>query len=69
MKRIIEVCLRRGLTSCFQAILGALGRIFSSCLSKGLDCNEIVEAAKTGGLKEGGIVIGYEDLLAGEHRI
>jgi len=52
-----------------SAILGALGRTFSSCLSKGLDCDEIVEAAKTGGLKEGGIVIGYEDLLAGEHRI
>ena len=52
-----------------KPILGALGRTFSACLSKGLDCDEIIEAAKTDGLKDGGIIIGYADLLAGEQRI
>jgi len=51
----------RGVT----AILGALGKTFSDCLSNGLDCDKVVSEAKTGGLKKGGVIIGYDDLKAG----
>lgn len=51
----------RGVT----AILGALGKTFSDCLSNGLDCDKVVSTAKTSGLKKGGIIIGFEDLTAG----
>lgn len=77
VRRALRSGCRPALVGCFynesgkgaKAILGALGRTFSACLSKGLDCDDIVEAAKMGDLKHGGIVIGYEDLLTGEHRI
>lgn len=54
----------RGVT----AILGALGRVFSDCLSSGLNCGKLVEAAKVGNLRDGSIVIGYQDLVVGEKR-
>ncbi|MQL50844.1 peroxide stress protein YaaA [Desulfofundulus thermobenzoicus] len=56
----------RGVT----AILGALGRAFYRCLSSGPNCDMIVEAAKTSGLRDGGIIIRYQDFLAAgeQHR-
>lgn len=51
----------RGVT----AILGSLGRAFSSCLTSSLNCDEIIETAKAGCLRDGGIIIGYDDMVKG----
>lgn len=44
------------------AILGALGRCFGRYLTGGPQQEEMVQIAKSAGLKDGGIVIGYEEL-------
>lgn len=49
----------RGVT----AILGALGRAFSKCLSGPPDRDMVVEEARTNGLKDGGVTIKYQDFL------
>jgi len=71
-KRAISSGLQSVQVGCFyrksgrgvSAILGALGRAFSRCLREGLDCEGVVRAASTHGLRDGEVVIGYHDLLA-----
>ena len=47
------------------AILGSLGRVFSSYLTNSLTGDGMIEAAKLGGMREGSIVIGYDELMKG----
>lgn len=70
VKKAVQSGIKPARAGCFYrqsgrgvtAILKSLGRVFAGCLASNFTCDGMIAAVGLGGLKEGNIVIGYDDL-------